>query len=305
MVSLRRGAAAPPFIQAIAGLLLISSIWLSTAVATLPAQHPKLDDADVVVYGSTPGGIIAAVAAARTGARTLLLDPALRPGGVCSGGLGATDKGNASVIGGLAFDFFLRNARYYDPAANATDPSSVDGGFYLEPHVAEAVFVAMLGEAGVRRVDTNGSQVASVVKTGTVLQSLALEDGRVFSGAVFVDGTYEGDLMARSGTSFTWGREPYSAFNESFAGRREPYSRMDWAAVSPFLPDGTLLFPMVTDALAAPLGSGDDKVQAYNFRLCVTRNESNRVPFPRPSAYNRRRVAGVDVLARLLNTGVS
>ena len=100
--------------------------------------------------------------------------------------------------------------------------------------------------------------------------------------------------MARSGADFTWGRESRAEFNESYAGRGEPYSRMDWAPISPFAADGTLHGPLVTlplsaqnAAFSAPLGTGDDKVQGYNFRLCVTRNSTNQVPFPKPSSYNR------------------
>ena len=103
------------------------------------------------------------------------------------------------------------------------------------------------------------NQVASVAKTAQTIDSLTLENGQVYAAKVFVDGTYEGDLMARSGTSFTWGRESKAQYNESFGGRREPYSRMDWASASPFNADGSLLFPLVTDAVATPLGTGDSK----------------------------------------------
>ena len=173
---------------------------------------------DVVVYGSTPGAVISAVAAARQGAHTILVDPAPRVGGMCSGGLGHTDRGNSIVIGGLAQEFFARNRAHYHPGLpihdkpgticqHDTHGTDIGCGFYLEPHVAESIFLKMMKEAGVQHLHTNGSQVESVAKEGTVIKSLTLEDGTTVSGKVFVAGTYEGDLMARSGTSFTWGRE--------------------------------------------------------------------------------------------------
>jgi hypothetical protein len=234
---------------------------------------------------------MASVAAARHGAKVTLLDVSARVGGVCSGGLGQTDKGNPVVIGGLADEFFRRNARKYNP--NGTAPH-----YQLEPHMAETVFLEMMKDASVSHVRTsNRSQVASVDVQGTTIHAITLEDGTSYTASVFIDASYEGDLMARSGADSVFGREPRSQYNESYAGRREPYSRMDWEEVSPYIvntssqsikpPQAKLLYPLVTDEFAAPVGSGDDKVQDYNFRLCVTKNKSNAVPFPKPRSYNR------------------
>jgi hypothetical protein len=244
--------------------------------------------ADVLVYGSTPGGVMASVAAARHGAKVTLIDVSARVGGVCSGGLGQTDKGNPIVIGGLADEFFLRNARKYDP-------SSTVPNYQLEPHMAENVFLEMMHDAGVNHVKTfNRSQVATVDATGSTINAITLEDGTTYSALVFIDASYEGDLMARSGADTVFGREPKSQYNESYAGRREPYSSMDREKVSPYAIDNTsappqakLMFPLVTDEFAAPEGRGDDKVQDYNFRLCVTKNKTNSAPFPKPKSYKR------------------
>ena len=261
--------------------MLCDLIHLAVAFTSSPPLN------DVLVYGSTPGGVMASVAAARHGANVLLLDPAPRVGGVCSGGLGRTDKGNPIVIGGLAGEFFLRNARVYD--ADATHPE-----YNLEPHVAEMVFLDMLrAETRIRHLKV--SRAATVVMDSSsprTIRSIVLEDGSTHSAKIFIDATYEGDLMLRTpGVASTFGREGRVQFNESYAGRRDPYSKMDWAPVSPYElgPDGgaTLLFPLVTEEFAAPLGSADDKVQGYNFRLCVTKNTSNMVPFPKPAGYNR------------------
>jgi hypothetical protein len=258
-----------------------------SSAETIDGDAP-VSTTDVLVYGSTPGGVMASVAAARHGANVLLLDPAPRVGGVCSGGLGRTDKGNPIVIGGLAGEFFLRNARVYN--ASATVPE-----YYLEPHVAEMVFLDMLRSEPVRirHVVTNGSRVASVAVSQRAIHSITLEDGSTHSATVFIDATYEGDLMLRTpGVTSTFGRESRDEYNESYAGRRDPYSKMDWHPVSPYELDAvageaTLLYPLVTEEYAAPLGSADDKVQGYNFRLCVTKNSTNMVPFPKPLNYNR------------------
>ena len=134
--------------------------------------------ADVVVYGSTPGAVISAVAAARQGARTILVDPAPRVGGMCSGGLGRTDRGNSIVIGGLAQEFFARNRAHYHPDLPILDKpgtichsdshgTDIGCGFYLEPHVAEDIFLQMMKEAGVQHLRTNGSQVETVAKAAS------------------------------------------------------------------------------------------------------------------------------------------
>jgi hypothetical protein len=150
-----------------------------------------------------------------------------RIGGMCSGGLGWSDIGDSWVIGGYANEFFVRVARHYNDSADTPE-------YHLEPHVAEGVFHDMLNEAGVTLVVTNGSRVQSVAAAGAKLSSLTLTDGSVYGARMFIEGSYEGDLMARSGVKYTWGREPRSQYNESFAGRREPYSDMDWAPASPF-----------------------------------------------------------------------
>eukprot|EP00038_Savillea_parva_P012785 m.206937 g.206937 ORF g.206937 m.206937 type:complete len:743 (+) comp23523_c0_seq1:131-2359(+) len=272
----------------------------------------------VLVYGSTPGAVMSAVAAARTLQyntsvttwNVTLVDPSPRLGGMCSGGLGSSDIGDPIVIGGLAHEFFVRVAQTYN--ASATTPE-----YYLEPHVAEQVFYDMLAEAHVDIVKHGrvvsvqtteikvGSQSTSTLQQpsssgGRAITSIVMEDGVALGGpqTVFIDGTYEGDLMARANVTYTYGRESMQAYNESYAGRREPWAQGaahtggksgDYAAVNPLLPNGSLPWshPLVTELYAAPFGSADNKVQGYNFRLCVTRNTSNQVPFPKPARYNR------------------
>eukprot|EP00040_Diaphanoeca_grandis_P034950 m.218484 g.218484 ORF g.218484 m.218484 type:complete len:712 (-) comp33268_c0_seq2:49-2184(-) len=258
--------------------------------ATVGTPHPTV--ARVVVYGSTPGGVMSAISAARVlanqtqgtaGWNVTLIDQSKRLGGMCAGGLGSSDIGNPIVIGGLANEFFVQVAQHY----NATTHEPL---YYLEPHVAEATFAKMLEAAHVTVV--RHGRVVSVAKVESRISSITLEDGAVIGDveAVFVDASYEGDLMARAGVSYTFGREANTTYNETYAGRRQPFGiTMDIAHMNPLTSDGQLphYHPLLTELYAAPLGSADNKVQGYNFRLCVTQNVSNSVPFPKPAVYNR------------------
>ena len=256
--------------------------------------------AAVAVYGSTPGAIMAAVSAARlikqmaNGTSSaapqdvILVDPAQRIGGMSAGGLGRSDIGNPVVIGGLAHEFFLRVAKTYDDC----NVSECEPQYMLEPHIAERVFTEMIAEAGVIHMKARGAIIAAPVADGKITQ-IELGDGTIVGDAstIYIDGSYEGDMMAATkAISYTYGREPRTKYNESYAGRREPFSAMDHAPISPFDSSGNLppyWQAGVTEVYATPVGAGDKKVQAYNFRLCVTTNTSNAVPFPKPIGYNR------------------
>ena len=234
---------------------------------------------DVVVFGSTPGAVASAVAAARSGAHVTLADPSPRVGGVVSSGLGNTDKGLTEAIGGISAEFFRRVGEAYGLLNTSV--------YAFEPHVAEQTFIRMLDDAGVTRVPCS-PVISSVASSSGRIVSFSTDDGQKFgrAGDVFIDGTYEGDLMRASGASSTFGREARDAYQESWAGRREPFqSGFDWPTIDPLDADGNIL-PLLTTRLSAPLGSSDEKVQGYNYRLCLTQNKSNMVPFPAPAAYN-------------------
>lgn len=238
----------------------------------------------VLVYGSTPSGVVAAVAASRMGANVTLVDPSPRVGGMCSGGLGHTDVGLDFAIGGLAHDFFLRNARHYN--ATAIDPE-----YMLEPHVAELVFMEMLQDSGVKYV--RGSRVDSVRFVADIsrIESMTTTTGINFAADVFIDATYEADLITRASLSnpaltWTFGRESRQTYNETWAGRREPFGRpFDFRPISPLDAAGDIL-PQLTTRISAPVGSADSLVQGYNFRLCAvykSENPGNFLPMPDPS----------------------
>ncbi|GAA2204822.1 hypothetical protein GCM10009850_005610 [Nonomuraea monospora] len=227
--------------------------------------------AEAVVYGATSAGVCAAVAAARRGLDTVLLEPGQHVGGMTSGGLGYTDVGDARVLGGMAAEF--RQA--------VADAYGVAPGHYAgpEPHVAEEIFLSWLERAGVEVV--SGAPLGEVVTAGDRIVSAG-----DFAAGVFVDASYEGDLMAAAGVSYRVGREDRALHGERFAGRREVVPGMHnfppW--ISPFRADGTLL-PQVADGPMADVGAGDGGVMSYGYRVCMT-TAPDRIPFERRPGYD-------------------
>lgn len=263
------------------GALLSAALTISTTgcASTDGAEHSKPRHYDVVVYGGTAGGAIAAVAAANEGMSVALLEPRDHIGGMVSGGLGRTDFGNKNVIGGLSREFFQRAGRHYGEEI----------AWYFEPHVAETIFRDWLSQAGVTVYFRHQLDPRGVKRDGPRLARIRMRNNAVFSAEVFIDASYEGDLMARAGVSYTWGREGRQEYGESLAGRHAHSEKHQFdVKISPRDERGKLL-PCIYDGDPTEVGHGDRKVQAYNFRLCLTDRKDNQVPFPRPSGYDPRR----------------
>jgi FAD dependent oxidoreductase len=245
---------------------------------------------DVVVYGATASGVAAVVAAARQGARVALVEPGSHLGGMVSGGLGHTDTGRIETIGGISLEFFKRVGRHYNqPVA-----------WEFEPHVAEDVFKTMAREAKVNvvyntRLREHG---AAQVRSGHIT-SVTMESGDVFSAQVFIDASYEGDLMAQSGVEFTWGREGRDQYDESFAGVRDGHKYAGhWFEVPVSAYDSHHnLLPNINHGARGKAGAADKKVQAYNFRMCLTKDKGNQVAIPKPLNYDPH---DYELLARLI-----
>ncbi len=254
---------------------------------------------DVVVYGATPGGITAAIAAARQQASVVLIEPAKHIGGMVSGGLSATDFGNPRYIGGLALEFFDRAAaKYHDPAKLASPRDK----WLSEPHVAEQTFLEMVREAGITLVTQAGLE--SVACRAQRITSLRTGDGTIYRGRMFIDASYEGDLMARADVKYAVGRESRAAYGESLAGFCPPKLRPRTAAfmatkgssyvhgtpieLSARYPDGTLLWGIKDVPWPEP-GAGDHLVQSYKLRVIATQRPDILVPFPKPKHYDRAR----------------
>jgi hypothetical protein len=252
---------------------------------------------DVVVYGGTGGGVIAAVSAAREGLHTALLEPGRHLGGMVSGGLGWTDYGKKEVIGGYALEFYLRVGKHYQLQRYGQDI-----GWVHEPHVAEAIYRDMLKEAGVQIFEqTLLREKAGVRKTGAQVAEITVENGDTFEAKVFIDSSYEGDLMAQAGVAYTYGREGRDQYGESLAGVRDrtPYHQF-LLDISPKGAAGKLLPEISARTLPAP-GTADKAVQSYNYRMCLSEVPENRIPFAKPAGYDAGRY---ELFARLLEARV-
>jgi hypothetical protein len=237
---------------------------------------------DVVIYGATASGAVAAIAAAGEGRSVALLDPGRHAGGMVTGGLGRTDMDRQEhVIGGLSREFFERVGKHYGQPLAWT----------FEPSIAEKTLNDWLKQAGVRTFFNH--RLASITKPGASIVSIRMENGNQFAAKVFIDASYEGDLMKAAGVSYVVGREGIKQHGESLAGRRDilPGSHQLRFPTSPFDASGKLIRPIVPFEQSGHTGEGDNKIQAYCFRLCLTDNPENRLPLPRPTNYNPERFA--------------
>ena len=290
------------------------------------SQILQAADHDIVIYGGTCSAIIAAVQAKKMGKSVIVVSPDKHLGGLSSGGLGFTDTGNKAVIGGLSRDFYHRVWLHYDQdSAWVQQKKSEYGGkgqgtpamdgenrtmWIFEPHVAEQVFEDYVKEFGLEVVrDEWLDRAKGVKKDGDKIVSITTLSGKTYAGKMFIDATYEGDLMAAAGVDYHVGREAQSVYDEKwngiqvgvlhhrhhFGAVKEPIS----AYKAPGDPKSGVL-PRVSTAPPGEYGAGDKGVQAYCFRSCYTNDPSNRIPFPKPEGYD---AGQYEILLRVLNTG--
>jgi len=262
-----------------------------------PAAHDQAPPrAELCIYGANAAGVMAAVQARRSGLSVVLLNPAQEIGGLTTGGLGFTDLGNRDAIGGLAREFYRRVGAEY----------GLEESWTFEPQIATRVLRAMLSEAGVSVL--SGQYLAKVRQAPGVegdprIQELETTSGLRVAASYFIDCSYEGDLMAAAGVSFTVGREGRATYGEVHNGQQIHASHQFSQHVSPYVragdPSSGLLPGIDPDDRFVP-GAPDRRVQAYNFRMCLTQRPEILVPFARPEAYRRE---NYELLARLLATG--
>jgi hypothetical protein len=294
------------------------------------ASQQVPDQVDVVVYGGTSGGITAAIQTRLLGHTVLLIEPSQHLGGLTSGGLGATDIGNKAAIGGLARQFYRRIGDHYrQPSAWNREPreqyfrSRKDGqepeNWTFEPHVAEAVYRQWLAEhqvpvlLGQRLQRSRRSipglkgpdQPSGVRQTAGRITAVVMESGQVISGRMFLDATYEGDLMAEAGVPYHVGREANSVYGETLNGIQVARSlkHQFTVAVDPFRikgDPGSGLLPLVQAEPPGRDGDGDHRVQAYCFRMCTTDVPENRRAWSAPDDY---RVEDFELLLRNFDAG--
>lgn len=283
--------------RAVSALVAMGLVLLGGA-----ARSASVDTLDLCVYGGTSAGVVAAVQMARLGGSVVVLEPGKHLGGLTASGLGATDIGNAAVIGGVSREFYDRVLEHYRSTYGEGSPQveACYGGFRFEPHVAEGIYEAMVAEHGIP-VRREARLAEARVRDGRIVEIL-LEDGSRVRAQVFIDATYEGDLMAAAGVSYTVGREPNALYGERYNGVQTGLDKHQFTVpTSPYryrdVPTSGLLWGITSDD-PGEHGAGDTKVQAYNLRMCLTDVPENRVPFEAPPGYDRTRYL---LLARWLH----
>jgi glycine/D-amino acid oxidase-like deaminating enzyme len=238
--------------------VLAAILFTITIHAADPAPSP-----DLLVYGGTASGVMTAYSAAREGLRVVLLEPGIHLGGMVTGGLSATDLGHYTIIGGYARDFYMQAAAHYG-VLDLNRPAN----WLSEPHVDEEIFRAMLKEAGVEvHFHQRVREQDGVELQGNHLASITTADGAHWRANVFADCSYEGDLMAQAKVSYAWGREAASEYGEDLAGVRDNTPKHQFLWPLSAYDEHHRLLPEIDPGPLAPPGSGDKKVQAYNFRL--------------------------------------
>jgi hypothetical protein len=287
------------------------------------ASPDPVNRADVIIYGGTSAAVTAAVQVAKSGKSVIIVSPDKHLGGLTASGLGWTDTGNKAVIGGLARNFYHRlYLHYQDDAAwkwqdrseygNAGQGNvALDGEFrtmwIFEPGAAEKVFGDMIREHDIPvfRQERLDREEGVRMEDGAI-QSFRTLSGKVFEAAVFLDATYEGDLMAEAGVSFHVGREANSEYGERWNGVQTEvfhHGHQFQADISPYMVPGdpsSGVLPRISTDDPGEYGSGDHRVQAYCFRMCLTCVPENRVEITRPGDYDSTQY---ELLVRIFDSG--
>lgn len=276
------------------GIVLTGGLFLPSCLTSCKSNGYQYD---IVVYGGTSAGIITAVQAARLGRSVILVEPSNHLGGLTTGGLGRTDLGTANAIGGVSREFYQRVKKYYEnddtwihETKRVPDKSDVMWGF--EPHVAQKVYAEMLQEYNIPVVmkDRLILNQQGIEKRNNKITAIKTESGNVYRARIFVDATYEGDLMAMAGVSYHVGREANSIYDETLNGIQtvQTHSHIFPGFVDPYIVAGNSnsgILPGVHGEDPGIEFEGDHRVQAYCFRMCLTDIEDNKIPFEKPEGY--------------------
>lgn len=293
---------------------LLSLFLLFTIVQLSIGQTKKYD---IVIYGGTSAGVAAAIQSSRMGKSVVLIEPTNRIGGLTTGGLGQTDIGNKQAIGGISREFYENIKKYYDNPENwkwEKKSDYMDGGqtrtedgeasmWTFEPSAALSVYKTMMDKEKIKMVyNERLNRTSGVKKVNGKIESITMESGKTFKGKVFLDATYEGDLMASTGVSYAVGRESNEEYGETLNGvqansinraltgfvSRNAFNHNFIPGVDPYVVQGepsSGLLPNVNEKPGLE-GEGDKKIQAYCFRMCLTDHPDNRIPFQKPSNYD-------------------
>ena len=311
--------------------LIASTRWIAATMLLANSTHllaaaAESFDADLIVYGGTSSGVIAAVQAKNMGKSVIIVGPDKHLGGLTSGGLGFTDTGNKAVIGGLSRNFYHRIWKAYQQPETwkwqqqseygnkGQGTPAMDGEnrtmWIFEPHVAEQVFEDYVREFRIPvHRDEWLNRMTGVKKQGARITSITMLSGKTYTGQMFLDATYEGDLMAAAGVDYYVGREANSVYGENWNGVQVGvlHHRHHFGAVkekiSPYVIPGdpsSGVLPRISAEPPGEYGAGDHRVQAYCYRYCATDHAANRIPFPKPAGYDPSQY---ELLVRIYEAG--
>lgn len=286
---------------------------LALSIQLTIGQEEKFD---IVIYGGTSSGVAAAIQSSRMGKSVVLIEPSNRIGGLTTGGLGQTDIGNKQAIGGISREFYENIKSYYDKPTNwnwqkqsdyldsgqTRTKGNEDSMWTFEPSAALSVYKEMMSKEKIVLVyNERLNRKSGVKKTDRQIQSITMESGKVFTGDIFIDATYEGDLMASSGVSYTYGRESNDQYDETLNGvqsnmintslsgtvSRNAYYHNFLPQVDPYIKKGDPESGLLPNIINKPgvEGESDKKIQAYCFRMCLTDVPENSIPFKKPETY--------------------
>jgi len=271
---------------------------------------------DIVIYGGTSAGVAAAIQSSRMGKSVVLIEPTDRIGGLTTGGLGQTDIGNKQAIGGISREFYGNIKKFYDDPENwkwENKSDYKDSGqtrteegepamWTFEPSAALSVYNAMIEKENIKTIyNERLNRESGVKKVNGKIEAITMESGRTFIGKMFLDATYEGDLMASAGVSYAVGRESNDEYGETLNGvqanninttltgsvSKNGFNHNFVPGVDPYIKKGDPSSGLLPNVNGKPglEGEGDDKIQAYCFRMCLTDHPENRIPFQKPSNY--------------------
>ncbi|WP_372935685.1 FAD-dependent oxidoreductase [Mariniphaga sediminis] len=293
-------------------------IFILTIIALSFMQfdaQSQIKDYDIVIYGGTSAGIVAAIQSSRMGKSVVIIEPTSRLGGLTTGGLGATDIGNKQAIGGISREFYQNIKRYYENPENwvwqkpddyqqGGNTKGEDAMWTFEPSAALKVYHEMISA---EKIDVAYNQrlnrEAGVKKQRQGITEITMESGETYRGKMFIDATYEGDLMATAGVTYTYGRESNKEYGETLNGVQANYYGITLekavsnnsihhnfiTGVDPYVVKGepeSGLLPFIIEGGPGIDGHADKGIQAYCFRMTLTDHPENRIPFTKPENYN-------------------
>jgi hypothetical protein len=291
--------------------LLLNIVFCCCAVPASSAIQSVPDSVDIVIYGGTSAGIAAAIQSNRMGKSVLIIEPSSRLGGLTTGGLGQTDIGNKAAIGGISREFYQRVRKHYEhPEAwkwqqrdqyrsvgQSPTSANEDTMWTFEPHVAMRIYRDWMAELEIpvlmnERLDRNVG-VTKSKSNPPGIEAIRMESGAVYRGKIFIDATYEGDLMASAGIQYTVGRESNSQYGETLNGVQtaQAIKHQFVDRVSPFIVSGDSnsgLLPFIESQPPEADGTGDHRLQAYCFRMCMTDHPENRIAWQKPDGYQEQ-----------------